>query len=202
MGSREWRSISRLRQLRRPLRLPRPLRGLALKYRGYMSDSASNPKLNRINLICLGVADLIRSRAFYRDGLGFETPNNEENPEIVFFDNGGTKLELFQREELAADIGGDSPPTTSDPAAAFNGITLAYNAKTKEEVDAIFAKIESIGGTIAKAPNWSSGADTAATSATRTATTGKLPTPTIGSLMPTTCLSSNSLANPQIASTW
>ncbi|MEZ5088164.1 MAG: VOC family protein, partial [Tessaracoccus sp.] len=129
-----------------------PLRGLALKYRGYMSDSASNPKLNRINLICLGVADLIRSRAFYRDGLGFETPNNEEKPEIVFFDNGGTKLELFQREELAADIGGDSPPTTSDPAAAFNGITLAYNAKTKEEVDAIFAKIESIGGTIAKAP--------------------------------------------------
>lgn len=117
-----------------------------------MSDSASTPKLNRINLICLGVADLIRSRTFYRDGLGFETPNNEDNPEIVFFNNGGTKLELFQREELAADIGGDNPPATSDPAAAFNGITLAYNAKTKEEVDAIFAKIESIGGTIAKAP--------------------------------------------------
>lgn len=121
-------------------------------YRGSMSDSASNPRLNRINLICLGVADLTRSRAFYRNGLGFETPNNEDNPEIVFFDNRGTKLELFQREALAADIGGDNPPATSDPATAFTGITLAYNAKTKEEVDAIFATIESIGGTIAKAP--------------------------------------------------
>lgn len=117
-----------------------------------MSDSAPNPRLNRINLICLGVADLTRSRAFYRDGLGFETPNNEDSPEIVFFDNGGTKLELFQREALAADIGGDNPPATSDPGTVFTGITLAYNAKTREEVDAIFATIESIGGTIAKAP--------------------------------------------------
>lgn len=117
-----------------------------------MSEAASNPRLNRINLICLGVADLVRSRAFYRDGLGFKTPNNEENPEIVFFDNGGTKLELFQRDELAKDINADEPPQTMDPQGAFNGITLAYNAKTKDEVDEIFAQVETIGGTIAKVP--------------------------------------------------
>jgi catechol 2,3-dioxygenase-like lactoylglutathione lyase family enzyme len=117
-----------------------------------MDETAPRPRLNRINLICLGVADLVRSRAFYRDGLGFETPNDEENPEIVFFDNGGTKLELFQRKALAADINTENPPQLADTAAAFNGITLAYNAKTKEEVDAIFARIEGIGGTIAKAP--------------------------------------------------
>lgn len=117
-----------------------------------MSDLAPNTKLNRINLICLGVTDLIRSRAFYRDGLGFVTPNTEDNPEIVFFDNGGTKLELFSRQALAADINSEHPPAISDPARAFGGITFAYNAKSKEEVDAIFTKIERIGGTIAKAP--------------------------------------------------
>ena len=117
-----------------------------------MNEASPSPRLNRINLICLGVADLVRSRAFYRDGLGFETPNDEEDPAIVFFDNGGTKLELFRREALAADIDAGNPPPLADAAATFTGITLAYNAKSREEVDAIFAGIERIGGTIAKAP--------------------------------------------------
>lgn len=51
-----------------------------------------------------------------------------------------------------ADISGDKPPTVSDPVAAFNGITLAYNAKSSEEVDEIFARVEGIRGTISKAP--------------------------------------------------
>lgn len=121
-----------------------------------MSEPSSAARLNRINLICLGVSDLRRSRAFYRDGLGFETPNNEDEPQIVFFNNAGTKLELFQREELAADINADDPPRVADVSATFNGITLAYNAKTKHEVDAIFAVVEGIGGTIAKAPETAS----------------------------------------------
>lgn len=50
-----------------------------------MSETVPSPRINRINLICLGVADLVRSRAFYRDGLGFQTPNDEESPEIVFW---------------------------------------------------------------------------------------------------------------------
>ena len=117
-----------------------------------MAGSTPNPRLNRINLVCLGVADLARSRAFYRDGLGFETRSSEEHPEIVFFDNGGTKLELFQREALAADISAEDPPPIADAATAFTGITLAYNAKSRAEVDAIFAAVERIGGTVAKAP--------------------------------------------------
>lgn len=117
-----------------------------------MTENNVSTGLNRINLICLGVADLARSRAFYRDGLGFKTPSNEDNPQIVFFDNGGTKLELFQRDALAADINADGAPPLADTGATFNGITLAYNAKSKDEVDAIFAGIESIGGTISKAP--------------------------------------------------
>ena len=117
-----------------------------------MTSAAPPPRINRINLVCLGVTDLARSRAFYRDGLGFETPNNEADPQIVFFDNGGTKLELFPLEELAKDINAAQPPSIADLRTTFTGITLAYNAKSKDEVDAVFAKIESIGGTIAKAP--------------------------------------------------
>lgn len=105
--------------------------------------------MNRINIICLGVRDLVKSRAFYRDGLGFETSNAEENPKVVFFKNGGTRLELYERQALAADINGQNPPTLGE---GFGGITLAYNAKSKEEVDALFARIESIGGCIAKQP--------------------------------------------------
>jgi catechol 2,3-dioxygenase-like lactoylglutathione lyase family enzyme len=105
--------------------------------------------MNRINLIALGVRDIEKSRAFYRDGLGFSTPNNEENPPVVFFNNGGTKLELYPLQGLAKDISETNPPAISQ---GFSGITLAYNAKTKAEVDAIFSKIEAIGGTIAKPP--------------------------------------------------
>lgn len=109
-------------------------------------------RLNRINLICLGVRDLVRSRAFYRDGLRFDTPDNEENPEIVFFDCRGTKLELYGLQDLAEDINATTPPQIADPQVLFGGITLAYNAHSKDEVDEVFAKIEDIGGTIAKRP--------------------------------------------------
>jgi Lactoylglutathione lyase and related lyases len=105
--------------------------------------------MNRINVICLGVRDIVKARAFYRDGLGFTTPSREDNPEVVFFSNGGTKLELYPLEGLAKDINESSPPATGN---GFGGITLAFNAKTGEEVDAIFAKIEDLGGKIAKRP--------------------------------------------------
>lgn len=105
--------------------------------------------MNRINLIALGVHDLVKAREFYRDGLGFTTTNNETNPAIVFFNNGGTKLELYPLNDLAKDINQDNPPVIN---RGFTGITLAYNAKSKEEVDTIFAKIEVIGGLVVKTP--------------------------------------------------
>lgn len=105
--------------------------------------------MNRINIICLGVRDIVKSRSFYRDGLGFQTPSNEEKPQVVFFNNGGTRLELYERQGLAKDINPDNPPPLAE---GFSGITLAYNAKSREEVDRIFARIEEIGGSVAKAP--------------------------------------------------
>lgn len=105
--------------------------------------------MNRINIVALGVQDISKSRAFYRDGLGFTTPNNEENPQVVFFSNKGTTLELYPLKELALDINPNNPPLVGN---GFPGITLAYTAKSKEEIDKIFLKIEHMGGTIAKSP--------------------------------------------------
>lgn len=105
--------------------------------------------MNRINLICLGVKDMAISLAFYKK-LGFKTYTKENNPPIVFFDNEGTKLELFPLEELAKDINGDAPPAVS--SQGFSGITLAINVKSIEEVDNIFSKVVEAGGVIAKRP--------------------------------------------------
>lgn len=104
--------------------------------------------MNRINLICLGVKDMKISVKFYRDGLGFKTAEKSDNPEIVFFNSSGTKLELYPLERLAKDINEENPPSGS----GFSGITLAYNAKSKEEVDRVMALAKAAGGKIAKEP--------------------------------------------------
>ena len=104
--------------------------------------------MNRINVICLGVRDICKARAFY-EGLGFTTPNQEENPQVVFFDNGGTRLELYPLAPLAEDINANAPPAIG---TGFGGITLAYNAKTKEDADAVIERVVALGGKIAKQP--------------------------------------------------
>jgi uncharacterized protein len=105
--------------------------------------------MNRINLITLGVKNISQSLKFYRDGLGFETSVTEETPGIVFFKNGGTKLALYPLDELSKDINKSDPPA----GQGFSGITLAYNAKSEEEVNQIFETVEQVGGKIVKAPN-------------------------------------------------
>ncbi|QXE01902.1 VOC family protein [Terribacillus sp. DMT04] len=106
--------------------------------------------MNQINLICLGVRNMQASLAFYRDGLDFETSVKENSPNIVFFNNNGTKLELFPLEQLQKDIGGDKPPALS--TGGFPGFTLAYNAKTEQEVDYVIEKAARAGATIIKQP--------------------------------------------------
>src|SRR5437667_2081666 len=68
------------------------------------------PMKPRITLITLGVDDLERSLAFYRDGLGLATEGivgtEFEHGAVVFFDlEGGCKLALWPRASLAHDTG-------------------------------------------------------------------------------------------------
>lgn len=104
--------------------------------------------MNRINLITLGVKDIGKSLTFYRDGLGFQTSADEQNPSIVFFKNGGTRLSLYSLESLKKDIG----ENVGTSEKGFSGFTLAYNAKSIQEVDEIMQKAESAGGMVIKAP--------------------------------------------------
>ncbi|MBD8027647.1 VOC family protein [Ureibacillus sp. Re31] len=107
--------------------------------------------MNRLNLITLGVKDMNESLHFYRDGLGFEVKiyGDESNPEVIFFNNNGTKISLFPLENLAKDINEDNPPTIGQ---GFGGMTLAYNGKSKNEVDEVFQLAEKAGAKIVKKP--------------------------------------------------
>ena len=80
--------------------------------------------MNRMNIICLGVRDMEKAIRFYRDGLGFQTREKSNTPDVIFFNTSGTKLELYPLDLLAKDINKDTPPETG---TGFNGITLAYN---------------------------------------------------------------------------
>ena len=109
----------------------------------------------KIGIITLGVSDLKRSLAFYRDGLGFPTHEYKEDAGIVFFKLEGTWLALYPRDELVKDLGKDAEKAglniSSDPAG-FSGVTLAHNEKTKEEVDATVQLAVKAGAKLVKQP--------------------------------------------------
>ncbi len=95
----------------------------------------------RVSVITLGVADLDRSRRFY-EALGWKRGNRDES--VVFFQIPGAVLALWSRASLAEDA------HLQDTGAAFGGITLAYNARNREEVDAALAEAKAAGATILK----------------------------------------------------
>lgn len=103
--------------------------------------------MNRINLITLGVKDISKAKTFYQ-AIGFKTFETAESPNIVFFNNNGTKLELYPLQALASDINEMEPPALS--SQGFCGITFAMNAKTKIEVDQLLALAEAHGAKIVK----------------------------------------------------
>ena len=96
----------------------------------------------RISMITLGVSDLARSTAFYRDGLGF--PVHGEYDGVTFFDLKSTWLSLYPRTDLAADA------HTAPEGSGFRGITVAHNVRSKEDVDATLALAVKAGATLQK----------------------------------------------------
>ena len=93
----------------------------------------------RVSLITLGVRDLARARAFY-EALGWSTGAAPDD-DVVFFQAGGMIVSLWDRARLAEDTG-------VEDAGGWGGITLAYNAGSPADVDAVIAEIEPAGGTI------------------------------------------------------
>ena len=95
----------------------------------------------RISLVTLGVADLDRSRAFY-ERLGWRRSMRRAEG-VVFFQCGGMVLALFPREELAKDAG-----LSGDDGGGFPGFALAYNARSRAEVDEVLSAAQAAGAAL------------------------------------------------------
>ncbi|NJD28115.1 MAG: VOC family protein [Chloroflexi bacterium] len=97
----------------------------------------------RISLITLGVRDLSQARAFY-EALGWRS-NSKPEDGVAFFQAGSMVVALWGRDELAADSG-------VEDSGGWGGVTLAYNTRSRAEVDAVIAEARAAGATIAREP--------------------------------------------------
>jgi catechol 2,3-dioxygenase-like lactoylglutathione lyase family enzyme len=103
----------------------------------------------RISVITLGVEDLNKAVAFYRDGLGLPTQGvmgeEFEYGAVAFFElNAGLKLALWPRDSIAHDSG---LPRGSASATEF---TLGHNVSSRGKVDAVMAQAHAAGAHIVK----------------------------------------------------
>lgn len=110
---------------------------------------ASTALTPNITLLTLGVDDLERSLAFYRDGLGFETKGiigtEVENGAVAFFQlRSGLKLALWPRRSLSADTG-----LPMQPPSALE-FSIGHNVSSQQEVDAVMRQAEQAGARIVK----------------------------------------------------
>lgn len=99
----------------------------------------------RVTIISLGVTDLEVATKFYEEKLGWKKMASS-NEDISFFQLNGILLSLYPREKLAEDA------TVSAEGKGFKGFTLAYNTRSKEEVDLLFRDFLSKGIKIVKNP--------------------------------------------------
>ena len=103
----------------------------------------------RISVLTIGVADLERSLAFYRDGLGLPTEGivgrEFEQGAVAFFDlAGGLKLAIWAQDDLAYDTG--LPKTQISSASS----TIGHNVVRREEVDEVMEQAAGAGAEIIK----------------------------------------------------
>ena len=103
----------------------------------------------RLTVITLGVDDLERALAFYRDGLGLHTDGivgkEFDHGAVVFFDlQAGLKLALWPRQSLAHDTG---LPRSRRAAPA---VSLGHNVGSRIEADAVMAQAAAAGAAIVK----------------------------------------------------
>jgi catechol 2,3-dioxygenase-like lactoylglutathione lyase family enzyme len=105
----------------------------------------------RLKVVTLGVDDLERALAFYRDGLGLATRGivgtEFEDGAVAFFEmNDDLVLSLFPRPSLAKDANVDVGPRS---ASEF---TLGHIVRSREEVDGIVAAAERAGAHVCDPP--------------------------------------------------
>jgi predicted lactoylglutathione lyase len=94
----------------------------------------------RISVITLGVADVPRARTFYQ-ALGWPL-SGEQEEQIAFFNNAGSRLALYRLESIAEEAGQTTAPPGSIRA------TLAMNVESRALVDEALDEVVRAGGAI------------------------------------------------------
>jgi hypothetical protein len=101
----------------------------------------------RITMLTLGVDDLERAVKFYREGLGFPTQGiigtEFEHGAVAFLDlEGGMKLALWKRRDLAFDIGAHvTPPSITE-------LSIGHNVRTRADVDEVMQQAAAAGARV------------------------------------------------------
>lgn len=103
----------------------------------------------RVSVLTIGVENLERSLAFYRDGLGLPTEGiigtEFEHGAVAFFSlAGGLKLAIWAEDDIAHDTG--LPRTPGSPTS----FTIGHNVMGREEVDTVMAQAKRAGADIVK----------------------------------------------------
>ena len=103
----------------------------------------------RITVITLGVDDLERALAFYRDGLGLPSKGivgrEFEYGAVAFFElEGGLILALWPHVSIARDTG--LPRQPGSPT----DLTLGHNVRTREEVDDLMQRAAGSGARVVR----------------------------------------------------
>ncbi len=88
----------------------------------------------RYSMLTLGTANMERARAFYEDLLGWKPFITEK---MTAYDAGGFVLGLFAHKDLAEDAN----LTPAVPCDGYRGFSVAYNARSEQEVDALLALV-------------------------------------------------------------
>jgi uncharacterized glyoxalase superfamily protein PhnB len=106
---------------------------------------------SRLTAVTLGCRDLPAQRRFYRN-LGFiEAPASSD--EWVAFHLAGVYLCLYGLDALGAEAAPDEATReVAAPEGRWNGVTLAINVASPDEVDAVFAAAVAAGATPIDAP--------------------------------------------------
>lgn len=100
----------------------------------------------RLTIISLGVTDLNVSSEFYESNFGWKRASSS-NDDIRFYQLNGILFSLYPANKLAEDAG-----ISINSASGYRPLTIAYNAHSEEEVNAIIADLRIKGVKIVKEP--------------------------------------------------
>ena len=97
-----------------------------------------------LSLVTLGISDLNRSIAFY-EALGFKRKAQGAQG-VGFFQAGACAIAVWPSQELTKDAN----IAFKDLSTGFRGVSLAWNCRSKGEVDAAMDRAYRAGATVQK----------------------------------------------------